>query len=366
MINSQKSIKMEKQIILSQLKKQLLCLIKISVIYSILFSLSCCNTDSKESTIKNELKNAEFIKGKIISKDNKILKEPLRMVYIDPYLIYYASNNGKAIKKFDTNQGIVTDTFCNIGKGPQELMMIGNFQVSQNSQISLYDIIKKKIFTIDINTGELTKRVTLKEQASQAFLVEEKNGYIINGIFHNCRFKYFQDDSLVSTFKIFPQFEHQNDDTIFLNLGYQNFSAISPDCKKIANIIYESEIIECFYIDSSTFRREWSHEWSMLPFTMVKIGQSQMAKHSENAFGLKNMAVNNDYIYCVYCKLPVKETKPLTASGKYLVVFKWNGDIYKTYELDYPVRTIAVSKSGKKLFATSIINNDVKILQYEL
>ena len=342
------------------------------------FLNSCISDDSNKKNktvvkkdikiiLKEEIKKAEKIKGTIISKENEIWTEPLRMAYSEPYLVYYSRKGNKIIKIFNTEKGIITNEFCNIGKGPQELIMIGNIQASENNGINVFDISKKTIYKIDINNGQLTKLAFINENASQAFITKNEKNFIANGILHNGRFNLYKENKLLYSYKKFPNIGiEKNNDTIFMNLGYQNVSALSPNQTKMANIVFESEIIEAYNITNNKIINKWKHEWSMKPFKSKKIGSALMAIHSKKAFGFKSICVNDNFIYCVYTNKTMKELKPLTASGKHLIIFDWNGNISKIFELDYLIRTIAISNDGKKLFGTTTINDDIKIIQYDL
>ncbi len=48
------------------------------------------------------------------------------------------------------------------------------------------------------------------------------------------------------------------------------------------------------------------------------------------------------------------------------MVFNWEGKLKRVYQFDYPIRTIAVSEDGKKIWGTSIIEDDIKIIEYGL
>lgn len=340
-------------------------LFKLTLILIVQVLITNC-TDNVNIKFSEKLNEAKKITGKIISQENEILSEPLRMGYSEPFIIYFSGKGDKVLKIFDTNKGVVKRGLCNEGMGPQELMMVGSIQVSDKHGICLYDIVKKKIYTLNLSTGKLTKRGETKENASQAFLMDDLNQYILNGVFHNGRFKVYKKDSLVFNYKKFPKLGTENRDTIIMNLGYQNFSAISPNHQKFANIVFNSEIIEGYSLADNIIVEKWRHELSMLPFKPRKIGDGLIVAHAEEEFGFKNMAVTNEFIFCTYSNLSIDELKPFTASGKFLFKFDWEGNILKVYELDYPVRTIAVSANGKNLYGTTILNDDIKILKYDL
>ncbi len=336
---------------------------KIIIILLTTMLFSCQN---KSSELIDKLATAEQIKAEIISKKNDILSEPLRMVYSDSLLIYSTENNEKMIECFNIDKKKVITDFIDRGNGPNELMMIGSFNISDKSNIYVYDIIKKSVYELKVDSGILREQITLKESGYQAFFVEDNEFCISNGIFPDGRFKLYKDGKLIDTYKKFPTILKQNNDTIFLNMAYQNFSSISPDGNKFANIVFNSEIIEGYSIIKGKIQNNWLHEWSMEPVSRKTIGDGDMAIQSENSFGFKNLAVSDKYVYATYSEKSIKETSPMTANGKYLFVFDWSGNLKKTFLLDYSVRTIAVSQDGQYLFATAIIENDVKILRYKL
>jgi hypothetical protein len=226
--------------------------------------------------------------------------------------------------------------------------------------------MKKAEYRMNLDSGTLSKVLGFEEFAMQGYYSDAQHICLINGPFNDGRFKLYQNGELSDVYKHFPQILQIKGDTAFLNQGYQNVSALSPDGTKFANIFYNSEIIEGYHLENGKIKQRWAHEWSMKPFSEKSVGGATFVAHSEDAFGFKSISVTNHYIYCVYSDKTIKESKPNTASGNYLFVFNWNGVLKKTFLLNYAIRNSAVSTDDKYLYGTAVLDNDVKMLQYKM
>lgn len=331
-------------------------------------SLIGCKTDNKE-TLSAEIDHAVPLKGEIVSLRGQIFTEPLRMVYHNPYLIYYSAKEDQLIKYFDTERGVVTKRFCNKGKGPGELLSVGNMQTIGNDRVYIYDMGKKQFFSFNVANGTLMKLFTTEPIVSQVFIFPDRKLFFADGIFPDSRFRlYDYQGNIVEKIKRFPDFKDvDHTDTIFLNMGYQNMTSVSPDGQRVANIVYNGEIIEGYKFNRyNKLVADWRKEWSIVPFTPIGNENMQMVQHSLQSFGFRNIATNNELICCVYSKKSVKESIPRTASGDYLVLFNWKGSIKKVFQLNIPVRTIAITPDSKYVFGSTIIDDDIKIVKYEI
>jgi hypothetical protein len=340
---------------------------KLMIIFCI-FAVRCTTT---HQGIQDRLESAKLIHGRVISEPVEIYSEPLRMIYNSPFLIFSVNKGDKLVTVFNTESQVISNQIGSKGMGPNELMMVGNIQNSpDNSNIFIFDIIRKSIYSIDrdqiTNTEiELLEQVSVGSQAQQAFFIK-KNTHLINGPIPTGRFIMFKNGEIASNFKKFPNFPTDVKDTVHLNMGYNNYSAFRPDGRGFANIIFSTEIIECFSIRNDAIEQKWSHEWSMKPFRVYQVGPASGIENSDAAFGFKNLCVNNQHIFCTYSDIPMRESNGFSAHGHYLIQFDWDGNIDNIYKLDYPLRTIAVSEDGSKLFGTTKINHDVKIVEYNL
>jgi hypothetical protein len=344
---------------LNFMKKYIFIFLQVCVPLLIFFS---CHDKTNNKDIITKLSNAKPIKGEIISYDDQILGEPLFMICKDSLLIYYSGMGDKLIEIFNINNKTIQKVI-NKGKGPQELMMIGGFN-RKDKDVYLFDIIKRSIYQFDIKSNLLTKISELTDNSSQAFFIS-KDMYISNGTFSDSRFNLYYGNGMFK-YKDFPKIGIKSNDTILMNLGFQNISFLSPNGKRLANIVFNSEILECFTVHDSTIKLDWSYELSMMPYKERKIGDGKMAVHSDESFGFRNLCVNNDLIYTIYSDETVEQSKPNTASGKYLIVFNWEGEIIDVFLLDYEIRTIAISENGNFLLGATISNEDIKIVKYAI
>jgi hypothetical protein len=328
-----------------------------------LYSLSSCN--KPESIIVNKLHEAKKIEGKIISKTNEVLSEPLRMVCSSPFLIYSTGNNDKMIEYLNINSGTVINKVFNQGRGPNELMSIGSLQKAAGNEVFVCDHINKKVFSTIYDSCLLIKEAMFKDNVHQAFSLKN-NLFVANGFFHDGRFKLFSNDTLLFNYHELICDETKIQDTSFINMGYMNFSSVSPDETKFANIIFNTEVVETFLVENDSIKKIWSLQGKLFPVTPLRIGKGTMAQQSEETFGFKNLCVTNRFIYCSFSKENFKKLIPNTANANYLFVFSWNGEIHTIYLLDHSVRTIAISPDDRLFYGTTIIDNDVKIVEYAL
>lgn len=325
--------------------------------------LSSCN--KPESILVNKLHEAKKIEGKIISGSNELLSEPLRMVCSSPFLIYSTGNNAKMIEYLNVNSGTVINKVFNQGRGPNELMSVGSLQDATGNEVFVCDHIKKKVFSTIYGSCSLIKEAMYKDNVHQAFSLKD-NLFVANGFFHDGRFKLFSNDTLLYNYQELIYDESNIQDTSFINMGYMNFSSVSPDKTKFANIIYNTEVVETFLVENDSIKKIWSFHGKLFPVTPLKIGSGTMAQQSEGTFGFKNLCVTNRFIYCTFSKENIENLIPNTATANYLFIFSWNGIIHTIYLLDHSVRTIAISPDDRLFYGTSIIDNDVKIVEYAL
>ena len=87
---------------------------------------------------------------------------------------------------------------------------------------------------------------------------------------------------------------------------------------------------------------------------------------SSEAFGFKGIAVTNERIYCLHSEKTYKELKNYSSYGDNLLIYNWEGKLEKIYKLDNLAYRITVSPDGKHLYTTAIIDDDIKILKYNL
>lgn len=329
----------------------------------------CVNTDDKP---ENYLESASYITGQVISENTEIFLEPSRMTYIPPYLIFSNPRGERLITVYDCKKDVILNNIGPRGMGPQELMMIGNIHnYDKNKRIALYDIIRKEIYSIDKDqllspNAEMIKEAAISMNASQAFLIDETGLHILNGPLHTGRFLMFHKGIIQSRYNDFPKIPVDVTDTTFLNMGFQNFSAISPNGKMLANIVPNSEILEGFSFENNHIKNTFSKHWSMKPFGLIQDGPVSGVSHSSQATGFKNLAVNDNHIYCVYSNVPLEDNKDLAAYGEFLFCFDWKGNVKKVYKLNWPLRTIVVSEDDGSLIGTTRINNEIRLVEYIL
>lgn len=322
------------------------------------------------SEIQSKLSNSIILEGKIISQDGSLFKEPLQMVQHGNYLIYYTAGEKTLFKVFDCILGKVIAEYIEAGVGPGELMMIGSMQGPDSlGGIHIYDVVKKSVYELYICKSNpihynLNMHTQIEDGGMQAFVLDTAGLIVMNGPFSDSRFRLLRNGKVISKYKKFPSFDVSIKDTAHLNTGFFNLSAVNIFDHKMANIVYTSEIIEAFEITNNQILPIWSHEWSFKPITERTVGNGTMVVQSNDSFGFKSITVNKSNIFCIYSNLTYAENRNLEAHGKYLVIFNWEGGLEEVFELDHFLRTISVSEDGKKLYGTSIIDTDIKIIEY--
>lgn len=321
----------------------------------VLFQLAC-NEPSK----RNE--DFEFLKSETLSIDSKTLKNPIEIFIVDSFLIISDSYDDNLISIYDLKSNKLIKRVLNTEK------YNSIFHIKQrNNKFTFLDTKDNTIYLFNFNNlyqnNNNFSAISINKllQNQSIFLYSPillSNGSIIsNGNFNFGKFIFIKNGFPKYYFKypIDSQSNHIYDSDRIKSSIYQGQIKVKPDNSKF---VYFSMLNHFEIIAIDTINHILDNIYTRIPANLPKYsiyidGQSgTLQRNTPFYFGY---AITTDkYIFVLN-----KEGKSYLEDGfnkdysNLLEIYDWNGNLLNSYRLDKQILSMALSSSGKYLYAVS-------------
>ncbi|MEN7549831.1 BF3164 family lipoprotein [Rapidithrix thailandica] len=328
------------------------------------FLISCGNTPEKESghlptlfTVKTDLKAKTLIKG-------PQLQDPWDIALIDSTLIIGNYKGEPLLELYDLFGKPIKQTTAK-GKGPGEILVIGNIQVSQNNNnFWVYDLFGKKLLKFSLK--ELLKKEKYVPETLVTFSNEKEssayfsstlvgNDYLIGeSISPQGRFALLKPNgSLIKYMVNFPEKTDKSLSAIENAKLYEGELVLSPDRKKLAFVTNNACRIDLYEVTQTGIDSIWSYErFPPNGYKRIQIGgQSQIAFTNKAQTGYLDIATSENFVYALFSGKKIGEKD--YSFGNIIHVVSWDGRKTFEYHLDKNINRLTVD-ADKVIYGTSI------------
>ncbi len=336
----------------------------------ITIALAIFGCEKKEDTFQNDyFSNKHFLKGEIVIEQSKLL-DPVHIASIDSFLII-SNYKGEPLIEIFTKSGDLVTGIINYGKGPREMLIVGDIQTDINDKaIYICDLALKKILKCDlekaVNNINYKPSVYYNLNSSNAKKLMFDKIWLGND-FLLCESRSPQGRILIldpEGNNPFYHLDYPDKTLISSNISdfdnaklYASTLCLSPDRSKLAIATYSAGMLELYQINKNKIDRIWSiNEFFPQGIKLVKMGERQVAVHTqESVSGYLDICCSKKYVYALYSGKKLSESD--YAWGKTVKVISWNGDETFEYILNRKVKRIDVTKNDEFLYGVSENSN---------
>lgn len=333
--------------------------------YYLLFLLTSCHSDD------NKLDLDFPISTKIIATNSTNLEElGLLLSYnvqsFDSCFIFgnIRSENHISILNKQTHKVINT---AYVGHGPNELIQFISVKNNDNKYI-FADRVRGRVFELDFDEEYSRNLIFQFSDSINRFfsLIKfDSNSYIGTGMFEAGRFLLYNgDDNTYYHLGEYPQ----NEDIRQLN-SYQKaalfagtFIGVHPKGNKLISA-YKG-LLDFYSITSNKKLLNIASKYYHFPLFGIPDNNSGLviASRRENITGFLSLSYNALYVYLLYSNTSFLEKLDDTFSSNIVLVFDWNGNPIKKYDLDNNLLSIDID--GDTLWGVSADHSH--LYKYEL
>lgn len=318
-----------------------------------------CNEKKSNNDFFSNIKN---IKHRVLIQENQ-LQDPWDILLIDSTLVV-ANENGVPLLEMYTLDGVRLTSFLSKGNGPEEVLMIGNLQESnQKKKLLVFDLFKKKFLQYDLTST--SKKVKLDTTFSFLRQLEEsdvlfdklfitKNYMIGESRSPEGRIALMnQNGDLIRYCGDYPRkTEAKISDIENANL-YASGITIKKDGSKLALAAYSAGMIDIYSIKDNSVKSIWNYQ-EFLPENLyiIEMGETfRAAMTDESRYGYPDIASTDRFVYALYSGKKLKEKD--YSFGSIIRLFDWNGSFGLELHSDINLRRITVSEDDQYLYAVA-------------
>lgn len=336
---------------------------KINVIVVLFFCLlTACGSDKSNNIVSNfEKKNPKFW---VKEYPDQSIDISTSLVYFDNNLYWLDVSQESQLFRLHLDSLKVIDCKVKKGRGEGEFGSLNSLKQFKNS-LQFLDCNRKKIFTGKKNQYKLHCQFSnVKEAVMEASLLNESKE-IVYGIYSDSRFRLISNDSIISVYDKFPPSINK------LNLSYELknmgcLSQITSYENKFVNIIYDSGIIEFFYLNKDQIELVKLFEFNEFKFKPVHMEGYSYVEQDRFNTGFLDICSTKSKVYALFSSVSYDENPDLSILGDWLLTFDWNGKPLRAYSLKYPINRFALDKDNEKIYGFFVDGNQQKLVEYQL
>jgi hypothetical protein len=297
--------------------------------------------------------NEHMLHGKTVDIDC-LIGRPTEIVCIDSLLMFCDYYETQVITVLDVKNNKFVRRFLNTGQGPEDVLrplklsVTGNrLNVFQIQNARLYEYDAKDI--VDTTRTQAVRKRQFDDRPANIGITS--NGFVGIGLYEHGRYKLYDENGKTHTSVGVYPFRGEKmkpDERFFI---YQGVICAKPGGNCFAMGTNYCDNLEFYRIEkdgASPVKKYETHD--------VKGHYERMIVLDEGCVMSYKAASGTDkYCYMLYSGQQLGERHVRTTGGKKIIVFDWDGDYIKTFELDKTAFSFCVDKTDSVLFA---ITND--------
>ena len=341
--------------------------------YLIVILLNICISCSKKSTLEEieipkDLKkvhsNIDYEKAKFKINDGNYSKlGRIRFITSNDKNLYWINHRREELISYinpDKPQDIY-DAGVKKGRGPKKYGNLTSLNCFKN-QIYFYDVINKKIGIGKTDTFKKLRRLDNIEQFIHSINIVNDTSILISGIFDKMRFGILDEQNeLDIIYKGFP-YDGSELSTASKNMGFTN--EMTSHKNKIANIVYNSGIIEFFKLRNNKLKKYSENLYSQNNFKIKKEKGAKRAIHSKDNTGFIDITSNENFVFTLYSSISYNESREKDSLGRWILCYTWKGELVKLLYLTHPINRFALYKNKLISFFIDREEEKVKLINY--
>lgn len=299
--------------------------------------------DDLKRTVLTEIDSVHLSNEYEFTKGN-----PATMHALDSILVIHSFESNHVFYNYNMNQGILSPGYINFGRGPNELLGPIASGITDN-KLWVYDIILKKIFTLDTKRFQNLKKLEstlnsfpVKGNYYKVSLIDSLH-FIANGVEegHNEIIKVNLDNDQIAEgygktiSESSPEeqaFRRAEQKLIFAN-GKQN---------KVVMAYRFSDKFKIIDNETDDFKIIRGEDGFKAEFTLVKnnAGGYSMVENQDTRRAFTEGYVSDSYIYLAYSGK--RSVNPESYNSDIILVYDWKGEMVKRIQLDRPVLNFTI------------------------
>jgi hypothetical protein len=337
--------------------------------YLSVFIILCFFAACHETT--GFLEKAKKINGATLVTDCMVGR-PSSILYVEPLtLLINDRYENKLMTLADISNNYCT-RFLQEGNGPDDVMPafrsfvshtnqtlgIYQFQTGILNQYNLSDITTENVHSLKVKA-----KFEIKETPPAAGVVPVGRYFIGNGMFEKGRVHlYDQRGEYIREGGVYP-FDGENMDAQSRFFAYQSYMASDDDCKFAIGSAY-GDNLEFYEIDEkSNIVLKKKYEARDAQFS---IQEGMLRLEEDCLLGYKGIWGGKQYCYLLFSGKTFAENNHRTTGAKYIVVFTWDGEFVKSYEMDVELFSFCVDEKNELVFGIANHEDELVIMQFAL
>lgn len=299
--------------------------------------------------------------------NDSLLKDPWAISVLDSFIVIANTKGEPVLEVFDFDGNKIEETLS-YGKGPNEILCVGNLQPITNSN-SLYvvDLFTKKILYLNIDSLVLLKERYLPKQI---FSVSDDkidnlaftkpiiwgDSMIAHSIKNDGRLVMLENNGKeIGYFGEFPNKNKVNSkmpDYANTTL-YSGGATLSPNSKKLAFVTYSAGMMDLFDLSKDGISTTWSNcIYLPVHLTLFQNGDIISLAHTEKAIaGYQDISSNNEYVFAIYSGKQFKD--PTYSFANEIHISSWDGKFQYNFHTDNLLSRVAACRNENVIYAIS-------------
>ena len=299
------------------------------------------------------MQNITYLKGELLQIE-QLVGKPYNITYIDTLLVYCDRYEGKTLSVFDLKNNRFVGRFINEGQGPNDVIpLLLLIAYPQKDQLYTY---QRDVATISIfDVPKFKKQKNIKIVSSTPWrpfeMKRSKDYYIGLGIFEKGRFGiYNSNGKFLYTGGSYP-YKGDAMDVSKAFILYQYQFCANPEKNYFA--------AGCSFSDHISFYEITDRE--IIPLKAyysydTTVDYKNHLVQSDNSINNYIFAYGtSSYCYMLFSGETYKTSKN---GGHYIIVFDWQGNYIKTFNVDYNVINFCVDEINNSIYATAQDENE--------
>jgi len=334
---------------------------KLKFLIVLLLFINACNTQrvefsSNEKKISGEKVNIGFIIG-----------SPFEINILDSLLFFYDRFEGQTITVFDLKNERFVRRFLNEGRGPGEVTSSLTIFVYPNEKrvcfyqpnIGIAYIFEPSDIITEYNPMPRHIIYINKDHIKPDKIKKIKDGYIGIGSFDVERYHLYDSlGNMISAFGKYPFSGEEMENGIMRYLMYQGFFCASADGNYFAMGSSNCDNLEFYRLKNGTAELIKKYETYDVKAKINKQGNSQFIHIEDDCVMSYKYAYGGRYCYMLYSGKTYLENGRYRFGGKRIIVFDWDGNYLKSYQLDDEINSFCVDEENSFIYATMHDDND--------
>lgn len=325
-----------------------------------IFIISCSPKTKKETIVEDNISNLITLYGKTIQIPVKIL-QPRAMAISGQKLIILDDHKDSLFKIFNLQDLSYMYSWGRMGRGPNEFIKINDqyFNAYKNIlEVLDYNSIKR-LYVFDnhiqifntINLPQVKSPINRLQKLSDSIYIadnsiEEESEHMLINIFKN---------EIIDKFGIYPKNKISN--PVDRYQIYSKSVTSNPNGDKFAAFYL-------FFPKIKIYLKNRQQNEVVIKFEGIKKYSSDNEDQKVLHFVLPFSTAKYIYVFRIN-KTDAEVNQDISNYRPELLILDWNGDLLKRYKLNAPITRFTVSEKYKKLYGTSVLNEN-EIYVYDL